>query len=406
MGESSAGRFRILQCEFCEDGTTGGSHQALADLARLVDPQRYEPVVVFYQDNHFVESLRALGITVHAWDRERRIEKEPHEQGRRLAKLASTLGALRRRLRLLRDERIDLVHLNNTPAVGFDDWLPTARWLGLPVVTSVMGSPYEFPTAPLRRALTRRFDRVVAISDNVLASLRAGGYPESMLCKVNLGIDVEAFAARVRVPAERMRESLGVPPDRMLVVMVGNLREWKGHSVVVGALEQMKPDTRRRLHVAFVGQARPEDADHVQNLKQRLERAGATREVSFLGGRMDVPDVLNAADVALHASSSHPEPFGLVLVEALALGKPLIAARLGGPIEIVSPDAGILFAPGDARDLCAALERLLERPDLRASMATAARLRAQQFTAQRMAQGMQRVWDELLAGREPRAARG
>jgi glycosyltransferase involved in cell wall biosynthesis len=403
---ADAGRYRILLCEFCEDGTTGGSHQALVDVARLVDRRRFEPVVVFYQHNRFVEPLRALGITVHAWDRERRIEKEPHEQGRRLAKIASTLGALRRRLRLLRDERIDLVHLNNTPSLGFDDWLPMARWVGIPCITSVMGSPYEFPTAPVRRALTHRFDRLVAISDHVLASLRLGGYPEAMLTKVNLGVDLDVFTGRVRVPAERMRESLGIPPDRMLVVMVGNLREWKGHSVVVAALEQMKPDTRRRLHVAFVGHARPEDQNHVQGLVARLERAGATHDVSFLGGRNDVPDVLNAADVALHASSSHPEPFGLVLVEALALGKPLIAARFGGPIEIVSPDAGILFGPNDPLELREALERLLEQPELRKSMSAAARVRAQQFTAQRMADGMQRLWDELLAGRPPVAAKG
>ncbi len=402
---ASDGRFRILHCEFCEDGTTGGSHQALVDVVRLVDRQRFEPVVVFYQGNRFVEPLSELGITVHAWDRERRIEKQPHELGRRLGKIASTIGALQRRRRLLRAERIDLVHLNNTPSLGFDDWLPMALSLGIPCVTSVMGSPYEFPTAPLQRALTRRFDRLMAISDHVLGSLRLGGYPEAMLTKVNLGIDLETFTGRVRVSAERMRESLGVPPDRMLVVMVGNLREWKGHSVVVGALEQMKPDTRRRLHVVFVGHARPEDQDHVQGLVARLERAGATHEVTFLGGRNDVPDVLNAADVALHASSSHPEPFGLVLVEALALGKPLVAARLGGPIEIVSPDAGILFGPNDPRELGAALERLLEHPELRKSMSAAARLRAQQFTAQRMADGMQRLWDELLAGRAPVASR-
>ena len=403
---AKARRYRILHCEFCEDGTTGGSHQALVDIVRLVDRQRFEPIVVFYQHNRFIAPLRELGITVHAWDRERRLEREPHEQRRPLGKVASVIGGLRRRLRLLRDARIDLVHLNNSPSVGFDDWLPMARWLGIPCVTTVMGSPYEFPTAPLRRALTRRFDRLVAISDPVLESLRLGGYPEAMLTKVNLGVDLEAFTGRVRVPAERMRESLGIPADRLLIVMVGNLREWKGHSVVVSALEQMRPDTRRRLHVAFVGHARPDDQEHVQRLVARLAQAGATREVSFLGERIDVPDVLNAADVALHASSTFPEPFGLVLVEALALGKPLIASRRGGPIEIVSKDAGILFDPKDPRELVAAFERLLEHPELRKSMGAAARLRAQQFTARRMADGMQHLWEELLAGRTPASTDG
>src|SRR5262245_50182817 len=263
-------RYRILQCEFCDDGTTGGSHQALVDTARLADPGRFQPVVVFYEDNRFVAPLRERGIEVHVWKRERDIERAPHEQGHRIGKLASVIGAVRRRMRLLRDAKIDLVHLNNSPSVGYDDWLPAARWLGLPVVTSVMGTPYEFPSARVRRALTRRFDRVIAISVNVLGGLRRGGYLEPLLSKVDLGIDLEAFTGAVRTPPARVRETLGVAPDQVLIVMVGNLREWKGHGTVVAALEQMSPERRRRLHVAFVGVARPDDEAHQRRLIARL----------------------------------------------------------------------------------------------------------------------------------------
>lgn len=401
---TGARRYRILHCEFCEDGTTGGSHQVLLDTVRLVDRQRFEPVVVFYEDNRFVAPIRELGIPVHVWKRERELERAPHEQRRRVGQLASVIGAVRRRVRLLREERIDLVNLNNTPAVGFDDWLPAALWLRVPCVVTVAGRPYEVPSAPLRRALTRRFDRLIAASDHVYECLRRGGYPESMLAKVVNGIDLEGFTDRVRVPAAQMRESLGIPEGRLLVVMVANLAEWKGHSAVVSALEQMSPETRRRLHVAFVGAARPADQAHAQGLLARLERAGASQDVSWLGGRTDVPDLLNAADVALHAST-FPEPFGLVLVEALALGKPLIAARRGGPLEVVTPETGILFDPDDPGELVEALERLLEDPDLRKAMGVAARERAQHFTARRMSDGMQRQWEELLAGRIPVGAR-
>ena len=401
---ANASRYRILHCESCEDGTTGGSHQVLYDTVRLVDRQRFEPVIVFYQDNRFVEAMRELGIPVHVWTAERRLEREPHENQRRLAQLGSMIGAVRRRVRLLREERIDLVNLNNTPAIGFDDWLPAALWLGLPCVVTVAGRPYHLPIARLQRMLTRRFDRLIAAGEHVLESLRLGGYPESMLTKVDNGVDLERFTDRVRVPAAQMRERLGIPADRLLVVMVANLREWKGHSVVVSALEQMSPDLRRRLHVAFAGAARPADQAHLDRLVQRVAQAGAEREVSWLGERTDVPDLLNAADVALHAST-FPEPFGVVLVEALALGKPVIAARRGGPIEIVTEDTGILFDPDDPLELVEALERLLEAPDLRKAMGAAALLRAQLFTARRMADGMQRVWGELLAGRIPVGAR-
>jgi glycosyltransferase involved in cell wall biosynthesis len=400
-----ANQHRILFCEFCEDGTVGGSHQVLFDTIRFVDRSRFEPVVVFYQDNRFVVPLRELGVRVHVWERERRIEREPHESGRPIGKLLSALGAVRRRVRLLRDERIDLVHLNNTPGVGYDDWLPAALWLRLPCISVVMGSPYRFPSAPLRRVLTRRFDRLVAVSENVEQSLLRGGYPAPMLARVDNGIDIEGFVARVRIPAERMRQSLGVPPDRMLVVMVANLREWKGHSIVVAALARMAPELRKRLHVAFVGAARPEDEAYRRGLVEELERTGAADVVSWLGERTDVPDVLAAADVALHAST-FPEPFGLVLIEALALGKPLVAARRGGPLEIVTPQTGILFDPDDPLELIEALERLLEQPELRRAMGNAARKRANRYTAQRMSHEMEALWEELIAARRPTDAAG
>lgn len=399
MGKQA--RRRILHCEVCEDGTVGGSHQTLFDTLRLIDRERYEPVVVFYQENRFVAALRELGITVLVWNRERALERAPHEQGRRIAKLASVAGAVRRRVRLLREAEIDLVNLNNTPAVGFDDWLPAARWLGLPCIVTVAGGPYQLPAARLRRALMRRFDRLIAVSDNVLESLRMGGYPASMLRKVNAGIDVEGFVRRVRVPPERVRESLGIAPDRMLAVMVANLQSWKGHHVVVSALEQMNPELRRRLHVAFVGAVRPQNEANLRELRERLAGCGAERDVSWLGARRDVPDLLAAADVAVHAST-FPEPFGLVLVEAMAVGKPVIAARRGGPIEIVSPETGILFDPDHPSQLVDALELLLERPELRKTMGDAARQRARRFDARQMAEGTQRVWEELFAAQGAR----
>ena len=96
-------RYRILACEFCEDGTAGGSHQALFDTVRLVDRQRFEPVVVFYEDNRFVATL------ARARDRGPRLEARARDRARapRAAAPArpasSVIGAVRRRVRLLRD---------------------------------------------------------------------------------------------------------------------------------------------------------------------------------------------------------------------------------------------------------------------------------------------------------------
>jgi hypothetical protein len=223
---------RILLCEVCEDGTAGGSHQALFDLARGLDPGRYVPLVVFYQENRFVAPLRDLGAEVQVWEAERRQEREPFlRQGGAFRKVTALLAGVRRRVRVLREREVALVHINNGPTVGHDDWLPAAHWLGIPCIATVMGRPYELSDAWRRRLMMRRHDQLISISHHVHESLLEGGYPEDRVTEIPLGIDIEAFLARVdRAPAA-VRESLGIPAERMLVAMVGNLQPWERASV-------------------------------------------------------------------------------------------------------------------------------------------------------------------------------
>jgi glycosyltransferase involved in cell wall biosynthesis len=119
--------------------------------------------------------------------------------------------------------------------------------------------------------------------------------------------------------------------------------------------------------------------------------------VAFLGERSDVPDLTNAADLVLHAATK-PEPFGLVLLEAMALGKPLVAANLGGPVEIVTPESGMLFDPGVPAELARILEQLVTDADLRRRLSDGALLRVQDFSLDQTVAGVQAVYAELLPG--------
>ena len=112
----------------------------------------------------------------------------------------------------------------------------------------------------------------------------------------------------------------------------------------------------------------------------------------LLGFRSDVSALMAACDIIVLPAPA--EPFGLVLIEAMALGKPVIAAAAGGPLEIVADgETGLLFEPGNAGSLAGAMRRLLADPDLRRRMGIAGRRRyAQKFTARRMAEKMQEVY--------------
>jgi glycosyltransferase involved in cell wall biosynthesis len=166
--------------------------------------------------------------------------------------------------------------------------------------------------------------------------------------------------------------------------------------VLVEAVKVLPDDVRRRLVVLFAGAVSSGDRDYFAQLSETVAGAGLEQTVKFLGARDDVPNLLAASDVAVHASIL-PEPFGLVVVEAMALGIPIVAARIGGPSEIVTPDAGFLFDPASPRELADCLTRLARDPDLCAAIGKAGRIRADAFALDRHVDAMMELYDGITS---------
>jgi glycosyltransferase involved in cell wall biosynthesis len=392
----SGGAYRILYVEANEDGTVGGSHQCLLDLTRRFSGGRYRPVVLFYQENRFANALRAAGIEVHTWDQVRKHEGPISASSLQLKAVGRALGAIGRRVVFLRRQRINLVHLNNDPLAGYADWLPAARVAGIPCVAHVRGDPTRsVPRSRVGRWLLTRFDRVIPASRHIAAATRRIGVGEDRIRQIYDGIDVEEWRRRVRRTPESVREELAVPQDHVLVLMVGNIRRWKGQHVLIKALEHLTADVRSRLRVVFVGGAGASDSAYYESLRASVMAASLSGCVSFLGARTDVPDLVNAADVIVHASTI-PEPFGLVVLEGMALGKPVIAANAGGPTEVVTAQSGFLFDTALPDQLASILVRLVNDPDLRHSVGIAAQRRADLFDTAGTRDAVQRVYAELL----------
>ena len=124
--------------------------------------------------------------------------------------------------------------------------------------------------------------------------------------------------------------------------------------------------------------------------------------MTFTGHVADARPYIAASDVVVHSSIS-PEPFGLVIAEALAEGKPVVAFDEGGPAEMIeSGRSGRLVAPGDTDAMAEAIDELLRRPELRARIAEAARQRAKHFGVEAMLRRMQFVYEEVAGGaRQP-----
>jgi glycosyltransferase involved in cell wall biosynthesis len=394
IGDGSQRLARVLIIESNDDGTVGGSHQALFDLVAHVDRTRFEPVVLFSQDNVFVGLLRARGIEVVLFDEILRKERENNRSGRPLAKIIGFGAAVMRRRRELRRLRIDLVHLNNSPAIGSDDWLPATRLAGIPCVATAAGD-----SGPqrrwLHRWLYRRFDVYLAVSRYMAGILRSRGVDQDRIELVYVGVDFQRLRRRRVRTREDVRAELKVGRDQLLVLMVGNIRAWKGQREVIAALRLLPEKVRERLRVCFAGATAKVDSGYEAELRAEIAAGGLGDCVSFLGTRSDVPDLYGAADIAVHASTT-PEPFGLVVPEAMALNCAVIAASSGGPTEVITPGTGFLCDPYVPAEYARALEQLVEDDSLRGAIAAAAPGRASQFSIERTVESTQRVYERAL----------
>jgi glycosyltransferase involved in cell wall biosynthesis len=383
---------RVLLVEQNWDGTAGGSFQSLYDIARCLDRERYTPIVLFQQQNRFVEPLAALGVPIHIWTR----AAAPPNGGRKLPgqRYLNAAAGILRRARFLREQHIDVVHLNNAPSVGADDWLPAAHLLGRPCITHARLAAK--PTRnPVHRWLQRRFDLVLADSRHIAETVVATGIPRDRVRVVYEGVDAEEFRRSIHQPREAMRKSCGAGPDTMVVVMVGHLRPWKGQHVLVEALALLTTE-RERLKVIFVGGTPAGEENYAAALARRVAEAGLGSIVSFVGERHDVADYMEAADIVVHASTI-PEPFGIVVVEGMSLGKTVMASALGGPLEIIVPGSGLLFDPSKPAELTQLIARATADPALRASLGAGAIVRADAFSVRALLHGTESAYDEALA---------
>jgi glycosyltransferase involved in cell wall biosynthesis len=211
-------------------------------------------------------------------------------------------------------------------------------------------------------------------------------FTAGLLWKVYPGVRAEVvhppvppIKTQLHDPAHRtaLRKQLQTPDDAVVIVQASRMEEWKGHRLHLEALARMRdlPDWM----CWFVGGAqRPAEERYLEELKLAAERLGIEDKVRFLGQRSDVHEVLASADVFCQPNTG-PEPFGIVFVEALWAGLPVITTNFGGGLEIVDSTCGALNPPNDAAALAATLTGFVESADLRRQMSQAAPARARKL---------------------------
>jgi glycosyltransferase involved in cell wall biosynthesis len=331
-------------------------------------------------DPTFRDALREAGVPCESFDRERR-----------LAYPAALLALARS----LRRERIDLlhVHLFEPSVIGLlAGVLAGTRARVLTRHYSDYHTRIDRPWhVRLDQLCTRLAHVVIAVSRHTAEHLTGvEGAPARKVRVILNGVDLER--ARISSPdaPRRLRQELG--GGAQLLLVPARLHPEKGHSHLFRALPELRQRCKQPFLVLVAG-----DGPFRAEYEREVAALGVSDLVRFLGFRHDMPDLMAAADLVVLPSVT--EAFGLVLTEALFLGTPVVATRVGGVPEIIADGVdGVLVPPGDSAALAAAIGGLLTSDEARARLQGAGRRKvAETFGFDRMIRGYESLYAELLA---------
>jgi L-malate glycosyltransferase len=252
-----------------------------------------------------------------------------------------------------------------------------AGWHHLPLVVT---RRVDFPLQ--RSTLWRRADRVVAISQAVRRVLEASGVPAGRIVVVPSGIPLD------EPPSERfdLRRHLGLPCDALLAVSVGALVPHKDYTTLVSAAALLR-DQLPRLHWIIAG-----EGTERARLEHQAGRLGVRQSVHLIGQVDDGRPIIAAGD--LFVATSREEGLNTSVLDALALGTPVVSTDAGGLPEALG-EAGVLCRRGDAEAVAGAVAELLGNGARRESLRAAGRRQVTHFSSERMAEGMLSVYDSV-----------
>jgi L-malate glycosyltransferase len=298
------------------------------------------------------------------------------------------LGGLLRLTRLLRREHVDVLHTHTLAAANTLGRL-SGRLAGVPVVSHLhIENHFRPATRWLLRGLDNRTARrcagLIAVSEDTRRAYKRQGYPEDRIDVVYNGVDLEGRTA------PDLRAEFDLPDDAPLVGEVARLCDVKGQRELIQALREL-PDAR----VVLVGADLEQDGAFQTSLEEEADRLGVLDRVVFAGRRTDADAVLGAFDVV--ALPSWTEGLPLVVLEAMAQRRPVVATPVGGTPEVVADgETGFLVPARDPATLARALRRLLDDPALRWRMGEAGRRRVEdRFSAEAMTRQVLALYDEV-----------
>jgi glycosyltransferase involved in cell wall biosynthesis len=376
-------------------GAIGGGELSLLDVIKW---HGAAGSVVLFADGPFRERLEEVGAEVEVLPAPAAVSRVSRK-GKMVRNLRSGPGVLRLARRVARlSEGYDLLYANSQKA--FVVGALAGRIVGKPVIWHLRDllTPDHFSRGERRLAVALANHLVERVIVNSRATAEAfvasGGRAEKVRLVYN-GIDPAPFESVVQPEVDALRRELGL--DGVPVVGVfSRLAPWKGQHVMLEALTRLPG-----VHALLVGDAEFGEHAYAEALRDQSKTLRIEDRVHFAGFRRDIPQLMRLSNVVAHTSVD-PEPFGRVIVEGMLAGRPVVATRAGGVVEIVEDGiSGVLVPPRDATALASALSDLLADPARADALAKAGREAAVEFFSLRaMLEGITRQLQEVAAGRQ------
>ena len=295
--------------------------------------------------------------------------------------------------RLLKQERVDLLNTHSS----LDSWVGLLAWLTLGKGTKLVRTRHlstqvrpNWPTRRLYQAPAAVITTGQGISDLLHQRL---GVPRERLHAIPTGVSLADFAPRPPDPGLAARWHL--PLNIFIFGTISVLRSWKGHLYLLEAFKQLREKGLAAM-LLIVG-----DGPYRPVIEEKIQTLGLREHIRLAGHQDAVPDWLALMDAFVLASYAN-EGVPQALLQALAMGKPVVATQIGGIPEVIIPEeTGLLVPPRDSRALARAMSRLAGDQALREALSRQGpRLVASRYSLEQMADALEALYAEIM-GTDP-----
>ena len=343
----------------------GGSANALVGLLDNLDREKFHLIAVIKNSGSQIDKIKNTEIIRSKWPE--------------LIRLYS----------IIKRRKIDIVHVNNNIIAGIPAII-AAKIAGVPCICHIRQT----------RKLIKR-EKFFANFVDCFILINKDAYdvynkdiPAEKLYMVHDGIDLREFAPLVRGGFRKEYKLNGSP----LIGLVGRIIKGKGHKEFVMASKKVlkvKPDTK----FVIAGSAKGGGDEYYKEVRSLVKSEELDNNIIFTGWRDDIVSVISDLDVLIQATTTYPEGFGLTIIEAMALEKPVVATNIPGPADIVvDGETGFLIPPQDPDLLASAIIRLLDKQDLARQMGINGRRRVEEmFDIRKNVKKIEGIYEQILS---------